>query len=160
MAYEDNAYCDFNAPSAKAAAGKDILLAVFSADGAKLLAIAGQQGLTINRAADSIDVTSKDTDWKSTIAGMKEWSVESDGLYVMDDDAHAQLSAAFTDGDLVCVKLVNKKTSTSLFGGLAAVTDYTLEAPYDDALTYSLTLEGNGALTDLRGKTGVGQMPE
>ena len=29
------------------------------------------------------------------------------------------------------------------------ITDYPLEAPYDDAMTYSLTLEGMGALVDL-----------
>ena len=36
-----------------------------------------------------------------------------------------------------------------MFGGLAVITDYPLEAPYDDAMTYSLTLEGMGALVDL-----------
>ncbi|VTT18313.1 antigen A [Streptococcus dysgalactiae subsp. equisimilis] len=49
-------------PSAtKAIAGKDIILAIFDKTGAKLLAISGQQGLTINRTADSIEVSSKDT---------------------------------------------------------------------------------------------------
>lgn len=37
-----------------------------------------------------------------------------------------------------------------MFGGLAVITDYPLEAPYDDAMTYSLTLEGMGALVDLQ----------
>ena len=36
-----------------------------------------------------------------------------------------------------------------MFGGLAIITDYPIEAPYDDAVTYSLTLEGMGALVDL-----------
>ena len=36
-----------------------------------------------------------------------------------------------------------------MFGGLAVITDYPIEAPYDDAMTYSLTLEGMGALVDL-----------
>lgn len=36
-----------------------------------------------------------------------------------------------------------------MFGGLAAVTDYSIEAPFDDAMTYSISLEGNGALVDL-----------
>ena len=47
FAYDDNAYCDFTSSSAKAVAGKDILLAIYNADGTKLLAISGQQGLTI-----------------------------------------------------------------------------------------------------------------
>lgn len=36
-----------------------------------------------------------------------------------------------------------------MFGGLAVITDYPLEAPYDDAMTYSLSFEGMGALLDL-----------
>ena len=36
-----------------------------------------------------------------------------------------------------------------MFGGLAVITDYPIEAPYDDAMTYSLSLEGMGALVDL-----------
>lgn len=149
--YDSNVYCDFNASSAKAVAGKDILLAVFNNDGTKLLAVSGQQGLTINRSADSIEVTSKDTEggWKAKISGMKEWSIDNDGLYVMDDESHQALSLAFDAGDPVCLKVINGKTKTGMFGGLAYITDYPIEAPYDDAMTYSLTFDGNGKLVDL-----------
>lgn len=150
-ANDGGAYCDFSSTSAKAIAGKDIVLAVWSNDGAKLLAISGQQGLTINRSADSIEITSKDTEggWKSKIAGMKEWSIDNDGLYVPNDESHTALSTAFEDGDPVCIKVYNNKDKKGMFGGLAVVTDYPIEAPFDDAATYSLTLEGMGALVDL-----------
>ncbi|OFN02634.1 phage major tail protein [Aerococcus sp. HMSC062A02] len=150
-AFDNNLYCDFDSTATKAIAGKDILLAVFDATGAALLAIAGQQGLTINRTADSIEVSSKDTKggWKSKIAGMKEWSIDNDGLYVQSDKAHQQLGTAFENGDPVCIKVIDGKRKKGMFGGLAYVTDYTLEAPYDDGMTYSITLDGNGALTDL-----------
>lgn len=149
--YDDNAYCDFSSTAAKALAGKDILLAIWNATGDKLLAISGQQGLTINRSADSIEITSKDTEggWKSKIAGMKEWSIDNDGLYVPNDESHAVLSRAFENGDPVCLKVVNGKTKKGMFGGLAVITDYPLEAPYDDAVTYSLTFDGMGKLVDL-----------
>lgn len=151
FAFDNNAYCDFSSSAAKAVAGKDILLAVYRMDGSDLLAISGQQGLTINRSADSIEITSKDTEggWKSKIAGMKEWSIDNDGLYVPNDQSHAVLSQAFDNSDPVCVKVVNGKTKVGMFGGLAVITDYPIEAPYDDAMTYSLTLEGMGALVDL-----------
>lgn len=151
FAFDSNNYCDFTSSAAKAIAGKDILLAVWSADGTKLLAISGQQGLTINRSADSIEITSKDTQggWKSKLAGSKEWSIDNDGLYVPNDESHSILSQAFENGDPVCLKIINGKTKTGMFGGLAVITDYPLEAPYDDAMTYSLTLEGMGALVDL-----------
>ena len=151
FAFDNNAYCDFSSSAAKTVAGKDILLAIYSMDGSELLAISGQQGLTINRSADSIEITSKDTagGWKSKIAGMKEWSIDNDGLYVPNDQSHSVLSTAFENSDPVCIKVVNGKTKVGMFGGLAVITDYPIEAPYDDAMTYSLTLEGMGALVDL-----------
>lgn len=160
MAFENNMYCDFTQGAAKAVAGKDILLAIFDATGENLLAIAGQQGLTINRSADSIEVTSKDTvgGWKSKIQGMKEWSIDNDGLYVASDDSHKTLTKAFNDSELVCLKVINQKEKKGLFGGLAIVSDYSLEAPYDDAMTYSISLEGNGGLVDLS-ESETNQMP-
>ncbi len=149
--YDGGAYCDFSASAASAIAGKDILLAVWDATGANILAVAGQQGLTINRSADTIEVSTKDTEggWKASIAGMKEWSIDLDGLYVKDDASQAILSTAFTSGDLVCIKVYDAKAKKGLFGGVAAITDFPLEAPYDDAVTYSITLSGVGKLTDL-----------
>jgi len=158
--YEGQAYCDVDSSTTKALAGKDIILAVFDATGANLLAISGQQGLTINRSADSIEVTSKDTvgGWKSKIAGMKEWSIDNDGMYVPSADTHKLLAEAFEASDPVCLKVINRKLQTAMFGGLAYITDYSLEAPYDDAMTYSISFEGNGALVDLSGTTST-QMP-
>lgn len=151
MAFDNNVYCNFDASSTKAIAGKDIILAIFDETGAKLLAISGQQGLTINRSAESIEVSSKDTKggWKSKIAGMKEWSIDNDGLYVPSDETHRELGKAFESSNPVCLKVINGKTSKGMFGGLAYVTDYSLEAPYDDGMTYSISLDGNGALIDL-----------
>ena len=36
-----------------------------------------------------------------------------------------------------------------MYGGLAIVTDFPIEAPYDDSVTYTITLTGMGALVDL-----------
>ena len=151
FAYDNNAYCDFTTTAAKAVAGKDILLCVFDSTGANLMAISGQQGLVINRSSDSIEVTSKDTTggWKSYIPGMKEWSIDNDGLYVLNDESHSVLSQAFENGDPVCIKVVDGKRKVGMFGGLACITDYPIEAPYDDSMTYSVTLTGMGALVDL-----------
>ncbi len=160
--YDGGAYCDFSSNVAKAVAGKDILLAVYNSTGTSLLAISGQQGLTINRSADSIEITSKDTEggWKSKIAGMKEWSIDNDGIYVPADESHDVLSDAFENANPVCIKVINGKTKKGMFGGLAVITDYPLEAPYDDTVTYSLTLEGMGALVDLaRTKPATDTMP-
>lgn len=151
FAFDSNTYCDFTSTAAKAIAGKDILLCIWNIDGTQLLAISGQQSLTINRSAETIEINSKDTQggWKSYLAGMKEWSIESEGLFVPSDESHKILSQAFENGDPVCLKVVDGKRKVGMFGGLACVTDYPIEAPYDDATTYSMTLSGMGALIDL-----------
>lgn len=142
-------YCSYS-NAAAAVAGKDVLLLVYDQND-ELLAVAGQKSLTINRSADSIEVSSKDTEggWKSSIAGMKEWSIDTDGLYIASDSSMRTLSKAFSDSDPVCIVVKNTKTDTYMFGGQAFITDFPLEAPYDDALTYSVSLSGNGALVDL-----------
>lgn len=147
--YDNNFYCDFSEDAAKA--GKDILLCIYNADGSKLLAISGQQNLTINRSADTVEVSSKDTKggWKKQIPGMKEWSIDNDGIYILNAESHKLLGQYFENGDMVCLKVIDAKEKKPLFGGLACITDYSLEAPYDDSMTYSLSFSGNGALTDL-----------
>ena len=149
--YDGGEYCDFSASAASAIAGKDILLAVWDATGANILAVAGQKTLTINRSAETIDVSTKDTEqgWGASIAGAKSWSIDVDGLYVTGDASQEVLSNAFTNGNLVCVKVYNNKTHKGMFGGLAAITDYPIEAPYDDSVSFSITLSGCGPLTDL-----------
>lgn len=135
----------------KAIAGKDILLSIWDITGSKLLAIAGQQGLTINRDKDTIEITSKDTEggWKEFLVGFKEWSIDNDGVYVRDHDAHKLLRDIFNGDDPILVKVTNQKLKTDIFGGMALLTSYPIEAPYDDAVTYTIALQGTGALVDL-----------
>lgn len=148
--YDGNAYCDFSASASNAVSGKDILLAIWDKTGENILAISGQQSLTLNRSADTVEINNKDTEgsWKSKLAGMKEWSIDNGGMYIKDDTSHALLSEYFESGDPVCVKIYDKKRKLGMFGGLAVITSYSFEMPYDDAMTYSITLEGQGKLTD------------
>lgn len=134
----------------KAIAGKDILLSIWDTTGSVLLAVAGQQGLTINRDKDTIEVTSKDSQgWKQNIVGFKEWSIDNDGVYVRDHASHKLLKEIFDGDDPVLIKVTNQKAKTDMFGGLALLTSYPVEAPYDDAVTYTASFTGTGALVDL-----------
>jgi len=155
--FDGGVYGDPTAAMAAATAGKNIIISIWNAAGTSLLAIKGQKSLKLNRKADSIDITTKDDDdWKAKMAGMKEWGLDTDGIYVMSDESHRELSKAFEESSPVLIKITNKKTKTNMFGGLASITDYSLEAPYDDAMTYSISLEGMGRLVDLT-ETSVAQ---
>lgn len=144
-------YCDFSSASS-AIAGKSLLVGIYANDEqTDLLAIAGQSGLTVNRSAEAIEINSKTNDgWKDSLPGMKEWSIELEGLWVKDDASHKALSEAFANDSAVCVVVYkNSDPVEPLFGGMASITDYPLEAPNDDAVTFSTTLQGKGPLTDL-----------
>lgn len=144
-------YTELSGKLQKAIAGKDILLSIWDTTGSKLLAVAGQQGLTINRDKDTIEITSKDTEggWKEFLVGFKEWSIDNDGVYVRDHASHKLLRDIFNGDNPVLIKVTNQKAKTDVFGGMALLTSYPIEAPYDDAVTYTIALQGTGALVDL-----------
>lgn len=113
--------------------------------------LGGQKSATLNRSAESMDATAKDSEgnWKEAVAGFKEWSIDADGCFVQDDAAYELLEAAFMDSTEVECYL--EFPSGTKYSGKAIVTDFPIEAPFDDLVTYSLSLQGNGALAKTEG---------
>ena len=109
--------------------------------------VGGQRNATLNRGSETLDVSNKATGgaWKECIAGAKEWSVDGDGILIDGDEAFGLLEDAYLSGELVEVKIGDD--SGWGFQGNAIITDFPVEAPYDDALSYSMTLQGTGALS-------------
>lgn len=108
-------------------------------------AIGGQQGATLNRSADEINVSSKDSDgWGASLAGLRTWSIEGDGLLYESDAALDMLETTFAAGDPVLVQLTTPWSTK--YQGTAYITDLSIEAPHDGAATISYTLSGNGKL--------------
>lgn len=159
--YSSNLYCDMSGKTQEAVSGKDILLCIFNADGSKLLAISGQQSLKINREKEMIEVNSKTIDggWKSKVPGIKDWSIETDGVYSQSQETHQLLNNAFENDEYVCCKVVNGKTKKPMFGGLALIKEYNIEAPFDDSSTFEVTLDGCGKLVDLSKVENAPAMP-
>lgn len=108
--------------------------------------VAFQRGATLNRSAETIDTSYKGGgNWKSYVAGLKEWSVDADGLYVFGATEFDALENAFDDRTSIQIVIVDNLTGKG-FKGTAFIVDFPIEAPFDGELTYSLTLQGNGAL--------------
>ena len=143
-------YCECSSSAMAAVSGKDILVLIYG-DNNELLALAGQQSLTLNRTASSIELSAKDTDgsWMRRVHGMKDWGIDTGGFYVVNEASMRKLEKAFAEDEKVCVVIKNQKAGTYMFGGTALISDFPLDAPYDDALTYSLTLNGDGPLVNL-----------
>ncbi len=108
--------------------------------------LAGQQGATLNRSAETIDATSKDSDggWKENVAGFKEFSIDCDGAFVESDEAFEELETAFLESEAVPVYI--EFPSGRKYSGEVIITDFPIESPYDDIVKYSLSLQGTGAL--------------
>jgi len=112
--------------------------------------LGGQRSATLNRAGETIDVTTKDSNgWKESEPGLKEWSIDCDGLFVESDTAYEALETAFLNGDKVSVEL--GMPSGLKYSGQAIITDFPLEAPYDDNVSYSVAFAGDGELTKTPG---------
>lgn len=109
--------------------------------------VGGQRGATLNRGSETLDVSNKATEggWKEFIQGAKEWSIDCDGILIAEDVGFTALETAYLAGNLVDIKIGDEAGWG--YQGKAIITDFPIEAPYDDALTYSVTFQGTGALS-------------
>lgn len=152
MAETNNATlaADLKSKLKKVVAGKDLIMSLWDATGEQLLAVAGQQSLTINRDGDTIEVTSKDSDgWKEFIMGFKEWSMDQDGIYVQGEHSHKLIGKFYDNGEPILIKVTNQTDEKDMFAGMGLITSYPIEAPYDDSVTFTINLQGTGKLVDL-----------
>ncbi|AGR49077.1 major tail protein [Enterococcus phage Entf1] len=109
--------------------------------------VAAQRGGTLNRTAATLDVSNKEGfGWDDAEAGNKSWSIDCDGLFVEDNAGFQALNAAWVNGD--CVRVRVKFPSGLTYVGQAILTDFPYEFGYEDAVTYSLTFQGKGALEE------------
>lgn len=124
-------------------AGVDVLL--YAKVGSTPTVVGGQSGATLNRETNVIEVTSKESGWAENLSGVKSWSIECEGYVVVSDSAYTALETAWENGDEIDVEI--RVPSGSTYKGKALIAEFPLEAPQDDALTFSITLQGTGALT-------------
>ena len=148
--------CDFDAATASALNGKDIVALVTNREGDALLAIAGQTGLNFNMTQETTEAKASKDDgasgWTMKFHASKSWDASIDGLFVPDDEAQQLIAAAIAEGVYVCLKICERIknidhsiTYQPLRMGLAIVTGSKLDAPNDDVATYSMDFEGSGA---------------
>lgn len=135
-------------------AGVDVLLYVED-DKNKELPLAGQTGTELNLDADTIDVTDKNSNgWKTAIAGLMSWKMSSDGFVDLGEDSLPLLRQAFFTRKPIKVKLrmgENTDKNGVTFKGSAYIKSFPHSFKQDDAVTYSLDLEGATQLEHAEG---------
>ena len=107
--------------------------------------IGGQQGCSLNMETETSETTTKDSGvWSESEAVGLSWSVDCDGLVVVDDDGLEALEEAWRTLAKVTVKYgAPEKYKT----GQAIITSLSQNSPSKEKTTYSVSLQGVGELT-------------
>ena len=124
--------------------GADVLIKVFNTDSNEYIAVAGQQGASFSRTSDSFSYNVKGDNWTYNEATYRAWQVTCDGLYVINDAGFKALEDAFINGDTVKVQI--SFDNTSAWEGDAIISDFSVEMPQDNMVSYSITLLGKGEI--------------
>lgn len=134
-----------------ATAGKDYL--IYLNTGATEAAptwtlLGGQRSGDLNREADEIDASHKTSGgWKSTLPGLRSWSIDLENVYLAGDTGAKFLEAAFLAGKQVHVKF--EYPDKSFVTGWGSITECSLSTPHDDVATLKGTISGDGPLSNL-----------
>jgi TP901-1 family phage major tail protein len=111
--------------------------------------VASATSHTLGIEANMIDVSNKDSlGWAEFIPGQRSWTIDGDfvfhfdATYGLDDFFDAMINRT-----ALTVKLSTEVTGDFYFTGTAYPTSTSLEAPMEDATTYSASFQGTGVLT-------------
>lgn len=103
---------------------------------------------------ETIDVTTLDSNgWKDFLIGLKEWKVSTSGLTTRGTAAASQLGSEdilddMVDSDAaVTISIKSTESGDQYFTGSAFITSFKESGSVGDAITYSIELQGTGALT-------------
>ena len=126
--------------------------------------IAESRTFTLTQNQAIIDLTNRDSAWWSQfIAGIRDWEISGDGLYIYNDLARRRLQWHYSARNpatlTVVLTLAHHEAVVGphapaapaygqvVFTAECILTNLTYPAPHDDAATISFTLKGTEALT-------------
>lgn len=135
--------------------GVDVLVYVKKTGTSSPVLIGGQRGASLEVSKDTIEVTSKgsvngNTLAKEFVPGWASWSVSCDGLIVDGAEAYELFVNEIMNGkgefDLIMRLEGDVSEGGKFFRGTAIANKFSLDAPYDGAMTYSVSFVGTGKL--------------
>ena len=129
----------------KKVAGVDVLLKV-KKEG-KVTILGGQKGASLSRSAETLDVSDKTSGgWSESLVGLKSWSVDCEGFITLGDEGLEAMYDAFDNRTSIDIEIKIGGQGGFTYNGSVVITDFKEEYAQDDAVTYSLTLQGASAL--------------
>lgn len=114
--------------------------------------LGGQRSGDLTREADEIDASHKTSGgWKSTLPGLRSWSIDLENVYLAGDKGAKYLEAAFLAGVQIHIKF--EYPDKSYVTGWGSITECSLSTPHDDVATIKGTISGYGALSEVQNAT-------
>lgn len=131
-------------------AGVDVLLKVHEKESGELTVVGGQTGASLSRSAETIDVSDKTTGgWSSSLVGLKSWAIEAEGFVSLANKGQEKLEDAFDNREKIYVEIrvgTEDDEDGVTYKGQCVITELSNEFSQDDAVTFSLSLEGASPL--------------
>ena len=132
--------------------GTDLILKVSPASAGAAVKLMHSQNVSLSMNVDTIDISTKDSaGFRDLLGGQKSFSLSADGL--MDFEA----AAGDTDVQELFTQALARTAVTFVFGiddaslynmsGSGFITSIEVSGGTEDAPTYSVSIEGTGALT-------------
>lgn len=110
--------------------------------------IAGSTNFTLSANKATIDVTSRDDTFQAAfLNGRRDWTIDVEALYVYTDIAKKILMTEALTGSPASISAVITMPDGATFTGTVLCTSFSLNMPAEDAVTYSASFQGTGALT-------------
>ena len=135
--------------------GNDLVLAIHTTDGSEIK-FAHSNSASISFSNAIVDVTTKDSNsWDEVISGRKSFSISTEGLADFDDVASAQSTEGFSDyalaGNTVFFQFQRPATGLTTgdmtgWNGSGIIESFEVSGGSDEAVTYSVSIKGSGAL--------------
>ena len=119
-----------------------------SVDGITYVKLGMQTDTTLNRKADKADKSNKDDQgFKTSISGLRDWSIDAPFIFDSQDAGYAIIEAAWIAGTNIYARCKeNVASHVRYHTGLAHISDLTIAAPNDKPANSKCTLDGAGPL--------------
>ena len=130
----------------------DVVIGISTDSGVTYSSIARATSASLSLNMDVRETTNKDSaGWRELLEGLKSWSLSADGLVCFNTSGKLTISDLFghlNSRTLITVKFGSAGTGEKVYSGTAFVTAISQDGGFEDNVTYSVSFEGSGVLTE------------
>lgn len=130
----------------------NVVIGISTDAGVTYSSIARATSASLSVSMDVRETTNKDSaGWRELLEGLKSWSLSADGLVCFNVTGKKTISDLYghlNTRTAITVKFGSAGSGEKVYSGLAYVTAVSQDSGFEDNVTYSVSFEGAGALTE------------